>query len=233
MSSVLGSVDWGKPAVRFLEAFGRIDREKPAVVYLRHSQADYSDVKSPKDGVLTEQGVKSSYEFGERLPKHFTYRLFHSPYPRAKISAEQVHRGLSGRNIESRMMGAQEYMMFPSRYDAKVMELFDVYGSDFVGHWVSGRFSEDDVPSSLKLAQETANRVVGNLGDAEPGTIDVYVGHDIIIMPMMFHWFGAFKRYKWVGYLDGFILQLYPDVMVYLDKEGMHRVPYPCWWVKP
>jgi hypothetical protein len=47
---------------------------------------------------------------------------------------------------------------------------------------------------------------------------------------MMFHWFGVYKKYRWLGHLDGFILQLYEDTMVYIDKEGEHKVPYPYWW---
>ena len=154
MSSVLESVKWGKPALQFLDLFKQIDKEHPAIVYLRHSQADYTNIKSPKDGVLTEQGIQTTYEFGSKLPNHSTYRIFHSPYPRAKISADQIHRGLTEQNTQSQIMGAQEYLMFPSRYDAKIMDLFNLYGSDFVIHWISGRFSETDVPSSLELAKK-------------------------------------------------------------------------------
>ncbi len=65
-----------------------IDDEKPAIMYLRHSKADYSKFKSLKDRTLTEEGIQTSIEFGIRLPPKYRYRIFHIVYPRAIISAK-------------------------------------------------------------------------------------------------------------------------------------------------
>ncbi|MBC8552610.1 MAG: histidine phosphatase family protein [Candidatus Brocadiales bacterium] len=231
MSSVLETVEWGKSAIQFLNtSFKLINNEKPAIVYLRHSQADYTNVESPKDGVLTELGIQTSKEFGSKLPSDFRYRIYHSKYPRAKITADQILQGLTDQNVESHIVGVQEGLIFVNRHDATIKKFFDIYGSNFIAHWMSGRFDEHEIGSSLDLAKDSSKRVVRNLKDAEPGSIDLYVNHDITIIPMMFHWFGVYKKYRWVGNLDGFILQLYEDTMIYIDKEGEHKVGYPYWW---
>lgn len=231
MPSVLESVEWGTSALQFLNnAFKLINKEKPAIVYLRHSKADYANIESPKDGVLTELGRQTSIEFGTKLPSDFKYRIYHSRYPRAKITAEQIHRGLTNKRVESRIIGVQEGLIFLNRHDSSVKKFFDIYGSDFVTHWISGRFDEKELQSSIDLAKSSARKIVMNLKDVGPGSIDLYVNHDVTIIPMMFHWFGVYKKFRWVGNLDGFILQLYEDYMVYVDKDGEHRVPYPYWW---
>ena len=231
MSSVLETVEWGKNAIQFLNtAFKFINNEKPAIVYLRHSQADYTNVESPKDGVLTELGIQTSKEYGSKLPSGFKYRIYHSKYPRARITAEQLHQGLAGQNIDSHIDGVQEGLIFENKHDSTITKLIEIYGLDFIAHWMSGRFDEHEIGSSLKLAKDSARNVTRNLEDAEPGSIDLYVTHDVIIIPMMFHWFGVYKKYRWVGYLDGFILQFYEDYLVFIDKEGEHKVAYPFWW---
>lgn len=232
MPSILEKVIWGTNALKFLDRpFKRINKDRPAIIYLRHSKADYSQAESPRNGVLTEEGVQTSFEFGERLPNIFSYRIYHSEYPRAIITAENIHQGLVNQNVESRIIGSQPYLMFSRSDDAELSHYLNrQYRTEFLPHWISGRLSPKYVESSLELARESAKQVTHNLRDAKPGTIDIYVNHDIIILPIMFHWFGVYHAYPWAGHLDGFILQLYEDKMVFIDKEGEHKVDYPYWW---
>jgi len=231
MPSTLETEKWAYNTLIFLDQpFKRINKEKPAIVYLRHSKADYSQVDSPRDGVLTEEGVQTSLEYGERLPNTFSYRIYHSEYPRAVITAEKIHQGLLNQNTESKIIGPQPYLMFSKSDEAHIGHYFNKHNTDFLNHWISGRYPPELVEPSLELSIESARQVTGNLKGAKPGTIDLYVNHDIIILSIMFHWFGVYHPYPWVGYLDGFILQLYEDQMVYLDKDGEHVVEYPHWW---
>lgn len=232
MPSLLETVNWGKNALTFLDQpLKGINTDKPAIIYLRHSEADYSQVESPRDGTLTEEGLQTSLEFGERLPKTFSYRIFHSEYPRARITAEKIHQGLLNQNADSQIAGSQSYLMFTKSNDAKLSHYFNKqYRTEFLTHWISERLSPKNVEPSLELAKESAKQVTHNLREAKPGSIDLYVNHDIIILPIMFHWFGVYHAYPWAGHLDGFILQLYEDKMVFIDKEGEHAVDYPYWW---
>ncbi len=230
MASVLESVEWGKNALEFLNLIKMIDDDKPAIIYLRHSKADYSQVKSPKDGTLTEEGIQTSIEFGTKLPSEHRYRIFHSNYPRARITAEKIHRGLLNQNVESTIMGVQKNLIFSKSDEQKIMQLREVYDTEFTTHWISGRFNETEVESSLELAKENARKIIKNLKEIEAGSFDVYLTHDVTIIPLMFHWFGVFHNFPWPGHLEGFILQLYEEKMVYIDKEGKHELDYPHWW---
>lgn len=231
MASVLNSVEWGKQALQFLSSTKLIDNKTPAIIYLRHSKADYSQVESPKDGALTEEGIQTSIEFGQRLSKQYRYRIFHSVYPRAIISAEKIHQGIITQKGKSKIMGPREFLIFSKSNEKKIWDLWKVYDTDFTTHWLSGRFNPAEVESSLELAKESAKKVTRNLQEVEAGTVDIYVNHDITIVPIMFHWFGVYHGYGWIGHLDGFILQLYDDKMVYIDKGERYELPYPYWWV--
>jgi broad specificity phosphatase PhoE len=238
MSSILESVEWGAKALGFLDKpFKRINRDKPAIIYLRHSKAGYStserQVESPRDGLLTQRGVEASQEFGERLPNTFSYRIFHSEYPRAIMTAKNIHQGIVNQDGDSKIVGPQPFLIFSKSDEAQITRYFNLNRAretDFLAHWISGRYPPEHVEPSLELAQESAKQVTDNLRDAEPGTIDIYVNHDIIILPVMFHWFGVYHAYPWAGHLDGFILQLYENEMTFIDKEGEHATDYPHWW---
>ena len=120
--------------------------------------------------------------------------------------------------------------MFSKSDEAQIGKYFNRYDTSFFTHWISGRYPPEHVESSFELAVESAIQVTNNLRYAKAGSIDLYVNHDIIILPIMFHWFGVYHAFPWTGHLDGFILQLYEDYMVYIDKDGEHRVSYPNWW---
>lgn len=231
MPSILENVRWGDAALTFLsKPVNSINPDRPAIIFLRHSEADYSKVEKKSDGILTHEGEEAAYEFGERLPNHYAYRIFHSAYPRARITAEKIHQGMESKNIQSIIGGPQPYLMFSESNERQVSAHWDRDGGQFLPNWLSGRYPPSDVESSIGLAKNIAYHVAQNHRDLTAGSIDLYLTHDIIICPTMFHWFGVFHPYRWTGLLDGFMLQLYEDKMRYYDKEGVHEVYYPHWW---
>jgi broad specificity phosphatase PhoE len=232
MHTILGNVKWGEKALQFLnKAMKMIQPDKPAIIYLRHSKADYSKFEKPSDGTLTEQGEKAALEFGELLPENHRYRIYHSVYPRARITAEKINEGLTERNIPSTINGTRPYLIFSESNEKKITEYLNRDGPHaFLYNWLSGRYPPEYVEPTLDLAKRSASDVTRNLRESSPGTIDLYLTHDIIIAPMMFHWFGICLPKEWNGPLDGFILQSYDNAMRYLDKKGEHETPYPYWW---
>ena len=234
MPTVLGNVKWAEKALAFLnKPIKMIQTDKPAIIYLRHSKADYSKFKKPSDGTLTEEGEKAALEFGELLPENYRYRIFHSSYPRARITAEKIHQGLINRNVKSEILGTQPCLIFSNSKDQQIAAYLKRDGEHaFLYNWLSGRYPPKDVEPAPDLAKRSAFIVTRNLRESSPGTIDLYLTHDIIIAPIMFHWFGACLPKEWNGPLDGFILQLFEDKMRYYDKEGKHETFYPHWWGK-
>ena len=232
MSTILRNVKWGEKALTFLnKQMKMIQPDKPAIIYLRHSKADYGKFVKPSDGTLTEQGEKAALEFGELLPENYRYRIFHSVYPRARITAEKIFEGLTNRKVQSTIRGTQPYLIFSESNDQQITAYIKRDGAHaFLYNWLSGRYPSKDVESTLNLAKRSASNVTRNIRESSPGTIDLYLTHDIIIAPIMFHWFGVCPPKEWNGPLDGFILQLYDNKMRYLDKKGEHETHYPYWW---
>jgi len=233
MSAILQKVKWGEKAQIFLNnPVKMINRERPAIIYLRHSKADYTKFEKLSDGVLTEEGEEAALDFGEQLPKNYKYRLFHSPYPRARITAEKIHESLIKRKIASDVLGVQPYLIFSKSNDQRIAEYLKRDGDyAFLLNWLSRRYPPNDLESAFELARRSALSMVRNLRQSSPGIIDLYLTHDIIITTLMFYWFGVCHPKEWNGPLDGFVLQLYDDKMRYLDKEGEHETIYPYWWV--
>lgn len=146
------------------------------------------------------------------------------------MTAERIHDGIKKQNGTSKIWGLKEYLVFSQSDTNKISSYRDRDGKRLLDNWISGRYPPWEVESCSELAKRVAYEIVKNLAEIGPGQIDLYVSHDIIISAMMFFWLGVYKHYDWLGYLDGFILQLFGDKMRYLDKEGEYEVYFPYWW---
>jgi len=78
MSSILESVEWGKPALSLLSQSRELDPNLPAVMHIRHSERPEIASREERGANLTESGKKAAHEFGSLLPRNRSYRLYHS-----------------------------------------------------------------------------------------------------------------------------------------------------------
>jgi hypothetical protein len=103
MSSILESVDWGKPALSLLSQCNDLDPDLPAVMHLRHTERLLKELGTPDNftQVSTEQGKKAAYEFGTSLPNDRQYRFYHTYLERTKETAMEIKEGISFNNARA------------------------------------------------------------------------------------------------------------------------------------
>ena len=234
MVSVLGSVSWGEPALRLLSLCEELDPDLPAAMHIRHSERSEITSREEREATLTENGFKAARGFGELLPGDQSYRLYHSPRTRTKETAEYIHRGLMGKNAQSRVCGVA-----PFRLKVHPEKMWDYMTRDwlndergittFLASWVGGRYPPSEMEPSIQFAMRAAEATVANLNQIEHG-MDIYVSHDVWLGLFMFHWFGAMFPGNRAQYLEGFILQLTEERMRFYTQEGMKEAYYPHWW---
>ena len=113
MSSVIESVEWGKPALTLLSQCKQLNPNLPAVMHIRHTERPKSTQESydlaRKTGrstlLSTKKGKQAAFDFGEHLPSNRVYRVYHSPIERARETAEKIHEGLLSQGAESHLKG--------------------------------------------------------------------------------------------------------------------------------
>lgn len=214
---VLDSVDWGEPVLSLLSRFEDVDRSKPAVLIVRHSEVNYRTVNDLIPARLTERGEEAVHEFGSRLPSDRTYRMYHTRFPRTKQTADGVAGGLKSIGARISFEGELPDMNIP--LDEKLCEAI----------W-SHRLPNPLFPNPLDLAKRAAKEVKHQLKDAEPGNVDVYASHGEMVALYKFYWLGISPVRGNYGYLNGFILQLDEEAITAYTHEGISQVQYPCWW---
>jgi broad specificity phosphatase PhoE len=227
---VLESVDWGKPVLSLLSRFDEVEKGKPAILIIRHSEVNYRTVEDLIPARLTERGEKAVHEFGSRLPRDRSYRMHHTSFPRTRQTAEGIAGGLKSNGARVSFKGELPGMNLP--LDEKLCEAIWNHpeGSWFISDWLSHRLPNPLYPDPLDLAKRAAKEVTLQLRGAELGDVDVYASHGEMVALYNFYWLGIPPVRGNYGYLNGFILQLNEDAITAHTHEGTRQVPYPCWW---
>lgn len=244
MTSILESVEWGKPALALLAQCNELDTELPAVMHIRHTErpnATPEDMerarRTGRSHILsTEKGKEAAYEFGTRLTLDRTYRFYHTPVDRTKETAEKIHEALLERGASSTFNGVMSSQTMGDRnkrleYIIRDRILDGSYANPrpVLIKWVAGGYPPWEIEPSLMFAQRVSMETMNNLASAQSG-MDVYVSHDMWIGMLLMHWFGIVPDEDNVKFLDGFILQLKPENMHVYTKDGKKETYYPYWW---
>ena len=227
---VLDSVDWGKPVLSLLSRFEGVDRSRPAVLIVRHSEVNYQTVDDLIPAELTERGEEAVREFGSRLPADLNYRMYHTSFTRTRQTAEGITGGLKSNGARVSFRGELPGMNIPQ--DQKLVDAIWNHpeGSWFISDWLSHRLPNPLFPDPLDLAKSAAREVILQLKEAKPGNVDVYASHGEMVALYKFYWLGIPPMRGKYGYLNGFILQLDDDTFTAHTHEGTIKIPYPCWW---
>ena len=100
----------------------------------------------------------------------------------------------------------------------------------FFINWASGHIPPWEMEPCGMFAQRAASAMIKNLDKLDSSRFNIYVSHDIWVAPCLFYWFGMMPSVDWIGYLDGFVLQLTDDRMNVYSKDGKKEAYYPYWW---
>ena len=232
MTSILESVEWGERALSLLTRCLELENGNPAVMIIRHSEVDYQTMEDLPVATLTETGKAAALEFGTKLPSDRSYRIYHSTFDRAKKTAENIVKGLDNIGVEVELYGEHPEFNMSGNRDRIVEFIWDSTQRNrrWVHDWFSGRLSPSIFPPSLETAKAAAAVMIHNLQDAGPETFDVYACHAEMVLLFMFHWLGEIPERRWARYLNGFVLQLSDDSIVWFDGDRRKEVLYPHWW---
>jgi hypothetical protein len=237
MKSILKSVEWGKSALSLLDQMKNLNPSKPAVMHIRHSAREQMGY----DGVLSEEGKQAAYEFGTRISSKRKTKLYHTVRDRSKETAQEIHRALSDRGIESTVIGALNIISIynpgsdrvqgvrsPEWLNAYVFKQNSPVKTSFL-RWISGNYSPLEIRPSLDFVQHVTGVMVKNIESSDPSGLDIYVSHDTWIAAFLFHWFGIIPV-TWIKYLDGFFIQTNEKTIKLLTPNESKEIRYPYWW---
>ena len=243
MTSVLDSIEWGKPALSLIEQIKKLDPTLPATLHIRHTERPQATPEGLKQAMKaghsqllsSERGKQAAFELGGQLPKGREYRVYHTSVKRTHETAENIHKGILAQNLKSKIEGVffkgpnDDY---PKRllYMSRDTPELDKSIRQFFIHRVSGRYPPWELEDMMLVAKRQAAIMVENLRTAKSNTLDVCVSHEVSIACFMLYWFGIMPDERFIDFLDGFIVQLYDEKMTVFTKDGRKEIYYPYWW---
>jgi hypothetical protein len=238
---VLESVEWSGPALSLLSHCAELDRGKPAIMHVRHTERTSLEHggASGDDMLSTSSGIAAATEFGARLPSDRRYRLYHTYVQRARETAGAIRDGIVSRGGSAEIVEAVPFKysidrVAVNRYLNKIRERC---GSEpetsvvFTNDWLAGLVTPPScILPSYNFARNVADYTLTKFESATADTIDVYVSHDTYVGSVMFHWFGVPVPQDGIDFLDGFLLQQKDDGMVVWFRNKRLALDYPHWW---
>jgi broad specificity phosphatase PhoE len=235
MSSVLESIEWGKPALVLLSQCNKLDPDLPAVMHIRHSERPKITSREERGANLTESGRKVAYEFGSLLPRNRSYRLYHTVSDRVIETAEEIQRGLKSIDADARIGSVflRSHSNQEKTWDYLTRDVLlsgEKTALPFFINWVSGHYPPWELEPCEIFTQRSAMVMMKNLEELDSSGFDIYVSHDVWVASYLFYWSGMMPSEDWIKYLDGFILQLTDDRLNVYSKDGKKEAYYPYWW---
>ncbi len=142
------------------------------------------------DILLTENGRREACSLGKNLSFLSPVRLYHSPVPRCRETAEEIHTGISATGNESEVAG--EIFNLGGPYIQgdwlQVVKEVDRYGQgSFVRKWFNGEISTELIMPLEEAALLQLKTITENL--EENAHSSIYVSHDWNIMILREYYF--------------------------------------------
>ncbi len=183
------------------------------IVVLRHSvrgairTADIAEaVRTP----LTEEGRELAHALGRLLPRERSLRLWWSPVPRCRDTAECIAAGLRDGGGTAALAGEQEFLGATYvRAGPEIMQEFAARGPrGFVDAWFQGELGGGRIDEPREAGRRLLRQLLAlRATEQPPGDIDLHVTHDLTLVVLL----GLVRNvtdeaFRWPRYLDAVAL---------------------------
>ena len=164
---------------------------------------------------LTPRGRVMAYEFGGRLPEGIPVRLFYSPVPRCKETAECIREGVISNNGTATLMGERDFLNTHAIVNLKKMVemMRKIGGLEFARRWLDGEIDGKVMNNPHRVVQRTVEGMIASKRDRSCShqTVDIHVTHDLNVLSAREILLGVrLEEAGWPGYLGGMAFVHYP-----------------------
>ncbi len=171
---------------------------------IRHSERFGGDIADHGDG-LTPHGMVMARELGSRL-NGLGLRLYASPIQRCVDTARLIAEGAGcgAEVVRSGLLGIPGTYVIDEPEVDRHLAAMGLKG--FAVSWLKGGISPKVMRPCPEGSEMLIRWICGNLYSRSEG-IDIYVGHDLFLTPVLVHYVGYdLEASGFLGFLDGFCL---------------------------
>lgn len=205
------------------------------VVLMRHSARQYGTAENDESMGLTEEGKRTSFEFGKVLPSNSSIRLFSSPVNRCVETSDFIEKGYESQGGKTQTNTVMEELAaFFVKDFSKIMPMAYelVLAGDyprFFRNWFEGKISDDLIDDSSQSAQRLLDVLLDLLQRPSEFPGNVCVTHDWHLVLLKEYYLGQrAEEYGSIDYLEGVIIYKLKDdyyIINHQSEAKMLKVP--------
>ena len=201
-----GSLQFGD---RLLAALAALPASAPAVLFIRHAERyDIDFSANPDEVMLTPAGEEAARAFGARLPLASRLRVYHSPMPRCRVTAERIAEGFAAAGgqvtFEGVLAGLCRVYLTDLPGVRAVIRQYQADGRDVIRGWFDGRLDSAMIDPCPVAAEKLLRVAETAAADAGADSLTVLVTHDWELLALRETLLGArHEDVGWVDFLDG------------------------------
>jgi len=170
---------------------------------------------------LTNKGRKLAFEFGANLPLLYSIRLFHSPVPRCKETAEYVMKGFQSNGGLAKLMGEKDFLLINLVDQREMVRILDEIGHQQFGYrWLKGKFDERIIDNPERVASTIIKGVISLMENEGKQNMDVHITHDLNILSVReFISPVPDDTFDWPEYLNGIIFTQNEEKVTLIQRQ--------------
>jgi len=196
---------------QLLECISKVSSNRIAVLLRHPIRAEPDRHKDYYNIPLAPEGRKMAIEFGKKLPRDKLVRIFHSPIPRCRETAEYIKKGIISSTGTAVLMGEKDFLSAQFIINPKDMiNMIEKMGiSNFARKWLNRELDKKIMEDPYKVISNMLNGVLYFMQEDSDvrHAIDVHVTHDWNILPIKDILLNIkHEDVGWPDYLDGIIL---------------------------
>jgi len=211
-----------------------IKKNSPSKVSLiiRHSNRHSipKGVIEHRDVPLTTEGRKLAFHFGKKLPKYYSIRLYYSPIPRCRETAEYLMKGIHNNSRSAKLMGEKDFLYINLIDQREIVRILEKIGHHNFGYnWLKGKIDQEIIEPPKLVASKIIEGIITSMKKRIRNSIDIHVTHDLnilsvrdIISPIQN------EKFDWPEYLDGIIATHNEDKMKLIWREISKTIEKNC-----
>lgn len=194
---------------RLLAALSALPADAPAVLFIRHAERyDIDLAANPDEVMLTPAGEEAARAFGGRLPLARRLRVYHSPMPRCRVTAERIAEGFAAAGGQVTFAGVLAGLCRAYLTDLPgiraVMRQYQDAGKDVIRDWFDGRLDPAMIDPRPVAAQKLLRVAEAACDGAGANSLTVLVTHDWELLALRETLLGVrHEDVGWVDFLDG------------------------------
>lgn len=192
---------------------------RPIALLIRHAERE--EIPAGKFGrncPITENGVLSSRELGERFLRGRLDSIHVSPLPRCQQTAEAIIEGTDYQPGEGMVIEHSNLLGEPGPFVVDGKEAGKHFLQQGTKNVLAQMLEGKKLPGIRNLA-EGSELLLNHILDNTLGNdgCHLFVSHDAIIIPFIHELMeGGYRLSKWLAPLDG--------CMLYIDNDGVHMI---------